>query len=233
MHTFSRFARPYQRSCAAFSTVPVGNQIVDYFLLSRRDIASRAGYRSPCSAWSCNGRRAGSPRRRAQVWTGPEPAGARADRSRWWLPSGAARLRAGRRHARRPRLRRNGHPPGSPVGPSGFAYAVQAAYKREMPRWRLPAAREDARLQSRPGAPAAVWRYSPAASNVRARPAARALSSPSLPRFVSTLDIVRSNARRSDSESKTWPKSPSRCAAPMSVPARPWSPVTSPSAALA
>jgi hypothetical protein len=27
MHTFSRFVRPYQRSCAAFSTVPVGNQI--------------------------------------------------------------------------------------------------------------------------------------------------------------------------------------------------------------
>jgi len=31
MHTFSRFVRPYQRSCAAFSTVPVGNQIADYF----------------------------------------------------------------------------------------------------------------------------------------------------------------------------------------------------------
>jgi hypothetical protein len=42
MHTFSRFARPYQRLCAAFSTVPVGNQIADsarpgFWLGSRRD----------------------------------------------------------------------------------------------------------------------------------------------------------------------------------------------------
>jgi hypothetical protein len=29
MHTFSRFARPYQRSRVAFSTVPVGNQIAE------------------------------------------------------------------------------------------------------------------------------------------------------------------------------------------------------------
>jgi len=29
MHTHSGFARPYQRSRAAFSTVPVGNQIAD------------------------------------------------------------------------------------------------------------------------------------------------------------------------------------------------------------
>lgn len=34
MHTFSRFVRPYQRSCAAFSTVPVGNQVAEYFHLS-------------------------------------------------------------------------------------------------------------------------------------------------------------------------------------------------------
>ena len=33
MHTFSRFARPYQRLCAAFSTVPVGNQIAEYLLI--------------------------------------------------------------------------------------------------------------------------------------------------------------------------------------------------------
>ena len=31
MHTHSGFARPYQRSRAAFSTVRVGNQIADYF----------------------------------------------------------------------------------------------------------------------------------------------------------------------------------------------------------
>ena len=30
MHTFSRFVRPYQCSCAAFSPVPVGNQIAEY-----------------------------------------------------------------------------------------------------------------------------------------------------------------------------------------------------------
>jgi hypothetical protein len=29
MHTFSQFVRPYQRLCAAFPTVPVGNQIAD------------------------------------------------------------------------------------------------------------------------------------------------------------------------------------------------------------
>jgi hypothetical protein len=29
MHTFSRFARPYQRSRAAFSTFSVGNQIAE------------------------------------------------------------------------------------------------------------------------------------------------------------------------------------------------------------
>jgi hypothetical protein len=32
MHTFSRFVRPYQRSCAAFSAILVGNQIAEYFV---------------------------------------------------------------------------------------------------------------------------------------------------------------------------------------------------------
>src|SRR5580693_3491689 len=37
MHTFSQFVRPYQRLSAAFPTVPVGNQIAEYFRVPRRD----------------------------------------------------------------------------------------------------------------------------------------------------------------------------------------------------
>jgi len=39
MHTHSGFARPEQRSRAAFSTVPVGNQIADYERLGARSLA--------------------------------------------------------------------------------------------------------------------------------------------------------------------------------------------------
>jgi len=44
MHTFSRFARPYQRPCAAFSTVPVGNQIAESARL-RSGVVPGAGMR--------------------------------------------------------------------------------------------------------------------------------------------------------------------------------------------
>src|SRR5215469_12116394 len=44
MHTFSRFARPYQRSCAASSTILVGNQIAEYSR-SRLSVAGRQNTR--------------------------------------------------------------------------------------------------------------------------------------------------------------------------------------------
>jgi hypothetical protein len=53
MHTFSRFVRPYQRSCAAFSAVPVGNQIADYEL---DDCAVRAAGEVRIAASSVSGR---------------------------------------------------------------------------------------------------------------------------------------------------------------------------------
>jgi hypothetical protein len=65
MHTFSRFVRPYKRSCAAFSTVLVGNQIAEYgrvvgWLDSRAQAARSAAY-------------ARFPRRRARDLTCPRP----------------------------------------------------------------------------------------------------------------------------------------------------------------
>jgi hypothetical protein len=58
MHTHSRFARPYRPSRAAFSTVPVGNQIAEYsavlaLWLVRLSACRSPGYGGPEGSHAC------------------------------------------------------------------------------------------------------------------------------------------------------------------------------------